>query len=547
MMNALDRIRTDNVSSQKSRVRGLWTKVRVVVILNQLLNDVRKGERREKIDHSEILQIEFVPVSGEQIRNEIRRVQQKFIAPAVIDKSQVKKRRKSSVYLFLSDPRSSRAALVFQFFMFALILTSISAFIASTCPRHAGKASLDVIEMVCQIIFTVEYVTKISCAPKPVKAMLDPLNIVDLVSILPWYIEIGMSGLRIGSTQEQTASGASSARVLRIFRLFRIVKVFRLGSRAKKVQVIAVAVANSSDMFLVLCFLLVLGLVMFSAVIYFFEKNQMKPIDAEQANEINNFDSIPRSFWWCIVTLMTVGYGDAVPLSIGGKIVGSITMLGSVLITALPISVIGANFTQQWLDYKGKEERKTTRLNINGKSRFVVKEMYSYARVLTALTDHVGALENQIMQEVGELRVILTAIVRMSKTCPVEDIKIACGTFDARFKRLEDLREGLEDLQATYDLLSHSDFAVALQQIKTAGIKMQKLEESGGILDKETEVLIKSTAGLRSQLFTLKDGLSAASSQQALEHERAQNEMYSFRVSKSDATKKRTNTFDSVT
>jgi hypothetical protein len=58
------------------------------------------------------------------------------------------------------------------------------------------------------------------------------------------------------------------------------------------------------------------------------------------------------------VTLMTVGYGDAVPMTVGGRVVACITMLASIIILALPISVIGANFTQQWIIYKDEEKMK---------------------------------------------------------------------------------------------------------------------------------------------------------------------------------------------
>jgi hypothetical protein len=64
------------------------------------------------------------------------------------------------------------------------------------------------------------------------------------------------------------------------------------------------------------------------------------------------------------VTMMTVGYGDAVPMTVGGRIVASLTMLASIIILALPISVIGANFTQQWIIYKDEEKMKEQAVNL---------------------------------------------------------------------------------------------------------------------------------------------------------------------------------------
>jgi hypothetical protein len=368
-------------------------------------------------------------------------------------------------------------------------------------PQHAGKVALDVVEMVCQLIFTIEYALKIGCAPNKWKAIKDPLNFIDFVSIVPWYMEICISGLTFGYSGNQ-ARNTSSARVLRIFRLFRVVKIFRLGSRARKIQVIILAVQDSADMFLILGFLLILGLVMFSALIYFAENGQAKGL---APNEIDDFDSIPRAFWWCMVTLMTVGYGDAVPTTIWGKLVAALTMFGSVVITALPISVIGANFTQQWLAFKSKEQRKMIKLNIKSNSKSLIREMHAYAHIVTTLSEHISAMENEIVSEVNALRSTLLGVVRMSENTSFEEVKAVCLTVDVRFSKLEDLREELEDLVETYELVSATEFSVALQQLKTVGNKMSKLHNTGALLDDDVGKLVTSTANLRAQLFELKE------------------------------------------
>ena len=80
------------------------------------------------------------------------------------------------------------------------------------------------------------------------------------------------------------------------------------------------------------------------------------------------YSSIPASFWWCVVTLMTVGYGDNVPVTPWGKFVAFLTMITSVLLLALPISVIGTEFTRQWLDFKVEIEsaRGARRTEVSG-------------------------------------------------------------------------------------------------------------------------------------------------------------------------------------
>ena len=491
------------------RARALWTKVRVVVILNGLLRRVRRGERFEKLSARDMLMVKFVGVSGPDIRDEIRRVQQKFNAPKA-KRAMLEMTWKQKIYLLLTDPMSSKAAMVIQMSMFSLIFLSITSFIVGTMPEHAGKASLDVIEMVCQLIFTIEYVLKISTAPKVWAAIRDPLNVIDLASIIPWYAEIAVSGLTFGY-EGQSGSSTSSARVLRIFRLFRVVKVFRLGSRARKIQVVLIAVQESADMFIVLGFLLLLGLVVFSAMIYFAENDKQNPTNAWEAIDGNEFESIPSAFWWCMVTLMTVGYGDAVPVTFWGKMVAGVTMLASVVITALPISVIGANFTQQWLQFKAKEYRKSIKQTMRGNSDNILAEMYAYSQVVTALCDHIGATENVIMDEVNGLRQLLSGIVRMAKdNAPKTEIKSVCRTLDTRFDKLENLREELEDLVELYNLVSNTEFSVTLHQLKAAGSKRLKLEETAAVLDMDAENLVTSMATLRGQLNELRETMENA-------------------------------------
>ena len=501
---SLDRFRQNEHVTASTRARALWVKVRTVVLLNGMLRRLRNGERPERVDPNDVVQIKFVAVSEASIRDEIRKVQEKFSSPARVRKLMAFTPRQR-VYLLLTEPTSSPMAMALSLLMFGLIFVSISSFIASTMPEHAGRPALDIIEMVCQLIFTLEYVVKISCAPKCMVAFKDPLNLIDLASIVPWYVELVVSGLHFGYTQGESTSSTSSSRVLRIFRLFRVIKVFRLGSRAKKIQVVLLAVQDSADMFVVLGFLLSLGLVMFSALIYFAERGQQTATNAYEAHFPGDFESIPAAFWWCMVTLMTVGYGDAVPVTFWGKVVASITMIGSVVITALPISVIGANFTQQWLVFKEKEHRKHIRLNLAATSSVLLREMFAYSEVISILSDHISAIECQILSEVNAIRGMLNAAMRMAETTPVLEMEVICRTIDVRYGKMELLREELKELVEMYELLSHTEFSVSLHQLKTIGNKMRKLAETGSMLDNDVETLVESTSAMRSNLFELRE------------------------------------------
>ena len=139
----------------------------------------------------------------------------------------------------------------------------------------------------------------------------------------------------------------------------------KLGARMRKLEVAAAAVGDSMDMFAMLIFLLLLALVLFSTLIYFCEKGQWEPTDPLDAHAGDPFASIPRSFWWCMVTLMTVGYGDSYPVTIEGKIVASVTMIASVLIMALPISVMDVKLHLRLLKTRNYLPYSVSKMHLN--------------------------------------------------------------------------------------------------------------------------------------------------------------------------------------
>ena len=168
------------------------------------------------------------------------------------------------VWIFFDDPDSSRAAYITSIFILALILMSSVTFCLETMsafetPEHVHN--FFVIECLCIVAFTLEYLLKLLCCPNVRQFVLKPLNVVDLISILPFYIELLLM-----------RGGAGGTRIFRTIRLVRVFRVIKLGSRSGKVQVVTRTMYESLDILVMMFFLLSITVLVFSTLIFFAER-----------------------------------------------------------------------------------------------------------------------------------------------------------------------------------------------------------------------------------------------------------------------------------
>lgn len=187
--------------------------------------------------------------------------------------------------------------------------------------------------------------------------VLSPMNLIDLCAVLPYFVSEFMSN--------GNDSGFGFLRVLRLARVFR---VFKMGKYNAGMQMFTKVMIKSSSALNLLCFFAALGMVLFGSLIYFFEGGEFK-VTSKYENgaymrkdkygnwDVTPFESIPSCFWWVVVTQTTVGYGDAFPITSGGKLIGCFAMLTGVLILALPITIIGANFATEYQRSIAEEKR----------------------------------------------------------------------------------------------------------------------------------------------------------------------------------------------
>ncbi|KAL6119627.1 kcna10 [Pungitius sinensis] len=187
------------------------------------------------------------------------------------------------------------------------------------------------IESACIAWFFFELCVRFVVCPSKREFFNNIMNIIDIISIIPYFFTV-ITEL-ITTPQESSGQNMSLA-ILRIIRLVRVFRIFKLSRHSKGLQILGQTLKASMRELGLLIFFLFIGVILFSSAIYFAEVDEPN----------TQFVSIPDGFWWAVVTMTTVGYGDMCPITMGGKMVGTLCAIAGVLTIALPVPVIVSNF-----------------------------------------------------------------------------------------------------------------------------------------------------------------------------------------------------------
>ncbi|KAG9328896.1 hypothetical protein JZ751_009981 [Albula glossodonta] len=195
---------------------------------------------------------------------------------------------------------------------------------------------LTYVEGMCVIWFTIEVLLRVIFCPDKAEFFKSTLNIIDFVAILPFYLEVGLSGLSSKAAKDVLG-------FLRVVRFVRILRIFKLTRHFVGLRVLGHTLRASTNEFLLLIIFLALGVLIFATMIYYAERIGADPGDPT-ASAHTNFKNIPIGFWWAVVTMTTLGYGDMYPVTWSGMLVGALCALAGVLTIAMPVPVIVNNF-----------------------------------------------------------------------------------------------------------------------------------------------------------------------------------------------------------
>lgn len=203
-----------------------------------------------------------------------------------------------------------------------IVLSVISVMLESV--QHINALYGDyfyMFEWIVTIFFTIEYILRLYSIDKPLKYVFSFMGLVDLLSIMPVFVSLYFAG-------------SHSLQIIRTIRLLRVFRLFKLRALVSEASSLMNALRASRDKLTVFLGAIIVLVLIFGTVMFVVEGGE------------NGFTSIPKSIYWAIVTLTTVGYGDIAPQTVLGQSIASFIMVMGYAIIAVPTGIVTSELTR---------------------------------------------------------------------------------------------------------------------------------------------------------------------------------------------------------
>ncbi|XP_035430610.1 potassium voltage-gated channel protein Shaker isoform X1 [Spodoptera frugiperda] len=418
---------------------------------------------------------------GEQATNKFRE-DEGFIKEE--EKPLPSNERQRKIWLLFEYPESSQAARVVAIISVFVILLSIVIFCLETLPEfkhykvfntttNGTKIEEDevpditdpffLIETLCIIWFTFELIVRFLACPNKFNFFRDVMNIIDIIAIIPYFITLATVVAEEEDTlnlprapvspQDKSTNQAMSLAILRVIRLVRVFRIFKLSRHSKGLQILGRTLKASMRELGLLIFFLFIGVVLFSSAVYF----------AEAGSENSFFKSIPDAFWWAVVTMTTVGYGDMTPVGVWGKIVGSLCAIAGVLTIALPVPVIVSNFNYFYHRETDQEEMQSQNFNHVTSCPYLPGTM-GEPYLISGPIHKKSSISGESSSDVMDME---------------EGAMVADSHLEQNLRRLKDEEKVLLEQQATFETGGNDDIGALEHQdaIRLNHLRQAKLEK----------------------------------------------------------------------
>uniref|UniRef100_A0A8C5WAH3 Potassium voltage-gated channel modifier subfamily G member 2 n=1 Tax=Microcebus murinus TaxID=30608 RepID=A0A8C5WAH3_MICMU len=256
----------------------------------------------------------------------------------------------------VDNPHSGLAGKLFACVSVAFVAVTAVGLCLSTMPdiraeEERGECShkcrsLFVLETVCVAWFSFEFLLRSLQAESKCAFLRTPLNIIDILAILPFYVSllVGLAAGGPGGSKLLERAGL----VLRLLRALRVLYVMRLARHSLGLRSLGLTVRRCAREFGLLLLFLCVAMALFAPLVHLAER---------ELGARRDFSSVPASYWWAVISMTTVGYGDMVPRSLPGQVVALSSILSGILLMAFPATSIFHTFSRSYSELKEQQRR----------------------------------------------------------------------------------------------------------------------------------------------------------------------------------------------